>query len=348
MRFLVFTDLQAGEGSERCFHDPTLPLQRYRVDLFFETMARLFADCGCDAVIDCGDLLDDRTAVPVPTLNSVFKGLLSFMPGEAVNYKLLGNHELYLRTNGIHSGPAFSSFFRVFSEPEVVDIEGVRTLFCPFPSESFDLEAWLSHNLLQDGRPQVVFGHFQVEGTSDRDGRCITGGVKLSCLKHASLVLLGHIHHPQSITDTIHYIGSPFQQDFGEAGEQKRVLLLDYPSLAMEWIHMDGFPTYETLGFKEWETREVEANENRYRVVLGSREEHELYLKNPAMPRTTAVYQASEQLTKPKEASSSAKVSSFCLRDVLTRYFKLRPPKELHGMTPEEYVQVGLDLTKEC
>ena len=345
MRILIYSDSQAGEGSERCFHDPTLPLQRYRLSLLYSVLDELFNELKCDALWDGGDNTDDRTSIPIPTLNTVFGGLRPFRKSAQRNRKLIGNHEQWVRSGSIHVGAVFEGIFDVISEPRIEMIEGIKVLFASYPAETFDMEGWLDANL-KKGERSLVFGHFQVEGTKDRDGRTLKGGVHVSILKKATMALLGHIHHPQSITDTIHYIGSPFQQDFGESGEEKRVALLDLPSLDLEWVGMAGFPTYQTLPMDQWE-RAIENDldsENRYRVVLGSRDDHERYLQHPNMRRAMPVYEGLTSANDIRINAPRVGPVSFDAADVLGRYFKSRPPTDLHGIGSEEFLQFGLDL----
>jgi len=351
MRYLIYTDLQAGEGSERCFHDPTLPLQRWRVKLFFEVLLELFEEACCDGLWDLGDTFDDRNSIPVPTLDNLFACLEWFKVTCDNNLKLVGNHDQHVKSGKVHSGRAFTGVFQVYDTPVVREICGVRVLLCPYPDEAFDLETWLDENLLKDGTRQLVLGHFQVEGTRDRDGRILKGGVHVGILKRATLVLLGHVHHPQSITQTIHYIGSPFQQDFGEAGEDKRVALLDLPELTLQWAPIYGFPVYKQVTIDEWlnvvdsgPSVDIGTDEDRYRVVLNSQADVERYFNHPKMRQAKPIYDGIATQLAAKSGATKTGPVSFDASDVIQRFFKQRPPAELHGLSADEFLQVGVDL----
>lgn len=87
----------------------------------------------------------------------------------------------------------------------------------------------------------ILAAHFMVGGVEVRGGRGRTGMKELSigeafvvtdaAVNHDfSYVALGHIHNPQALPNrsiTGAYAGSLVQLDFGEAGEQKRVVLVD-------------------------------------------------------------------------------------------------------------------------
>ena len=68
----------------------------------------------------------------------------------------------------------------------------------------------------------ILFGHFPVAGSYDNTGtRKLPIGVRRSFLTGATMGLLGHVHRGQVLLPNVHYVGSPFQQDFGEAGDTK-------------------------------------------------------------------------------------------------------------------------------
>lgn len=101
------------------------------------------------------------------------------------------------------------------------------------------VEAWLGRGLLDgfDNRRDVCFfaAHLHVGGAilSGSERRVHVGEDYASHLEHIPAVTyaaFGHIHKPQDLPGTIlpgAYAGSPIQLDFGELGEQKRVVLVE-------------------------------------------------------------------------------------------------------------------------
>jgi hypothetical protein len=344
MRLLLYSDLQAGEGSERCFHDPTLPLQRYRVKMFFRVIREIFEEMGCNALFDLGDTVDDRTAIPHPTIDVLFEGLSYFEATRSSNLRINGNHDQYLKSGKINVGKMFRGIFTVVDEPVVMEISGVKTLLVPYPDENFDIEGWLDANLTTGG--ELLLGHFHIDGAVDRDGNKLKGGISLRTVARAKLAVLGDIHHPQSLAKNVHYVGSPFQQEFSESGEKKRVAVLDMPNLNLAWVEMTGFPTYAELSLPEWEQRVEEEgdSENRYRVLINGTAEAERYFQHPRMRQAKPVYLGiAAQVASHVNAPRVGKLS-FQAADVLRRYVHSRPPTQLFGLTEDEFVQVGLDI----
>lgn len=90
------------------------------------------------------------------------------------------------------------------------------------------------------GAVTLLVAHFMVGGVKVRTGRGPTGmkeltlgeafAVTTAAVNHDfSYVALGHIHAPQRVpgAPTGEYAGSLLQLDFGEAGEEKRVVVVD-------------------------------------------------------------------------------------------------------------------------
>jgi len=92
---LVFSDLQAGEGSdsERLRANPAIPLQRWRVEQFYADLKTLYDRHGCKYLIDLGDTTDDRKSLPVPTIGAIMSGLNAIRPDP----KLLSGGQLSSR-----------------------------------------------------------------------------------------------------------------------------------------------------------------------------------------------------------------------------------------------------------
>jgi DNA repair protein SbcD/Mre11 len=102
-----------------------------------------------------------------------------------------------------------------------------------------ELQAEFQRGLLDGLRPDrdvpVFAAHLYVEGAvpswTERPVEISdTYLTEASALPQVSYAALGHIHRPQAITRggiTARYAGSPLQLDFGEAGEEKSVVVVD-------------------------------------------------------------------------------------------------------------------------
>ena len=321
MRFLVYADLQATDGSETCFLSPTKTLQHYRVEKFFQDMRRVYAEHQCAGIIDLGDTTDDRTSIPVPTIEILGAGL-SLLPKSDWNFKLTGNHEQYLRNAEINNRRLFEHMFNVVNGCEIFDLGSCMAFFCSFTDDYSELSKWLAEGL-KDYRnyPKILLGHFEVVGARMNSGPSLRG-VPVDILKQFNIGLLGHVHLPQTIGECIHYVGSPFQQDWGESGEAKRVGILDTDDCSITWVPLTGYPEYFQVSLNEFKTVSQKKTENRFKVALTSHAEAEDFFKHPLFHQAEPVYTYDEGL--PEEQKIEA---DWTFEGIAKRYMALVPPK---------------------
>jgi hypothetical protein len=337
----MYADLQATTGSEPCYHDPTVRLQDWRVSKFFTVLNEIYGEYKCDGLIDLGDTTDDRSAIPIPTINSLLSGLSLF---EGWNVKLIGNHEQYTRDGSINIGKLFQKVFTVVDRVTAMDSPDSDAVFvfASYPGSYPELIQELENMLhAYRGKKLILFGHFQVIGSALNSGLAYDG-VPKELVSRFDMAFLGHVHKPQAITPNVHYVGSPFQQNFGESGEDKRVGIFDTELFHVEWIPMTelGFPIYRSVSAKEFVEQVSEESEDRYHVVLSSQADTELLYGHPLCGRAETEYSYTNA-----QASSATALQSWSFEDVLKRYMLRVPPKDAGIDLPaDEMLTVGTDI----
>ena len=345
MRVLVFADLQADEGAERLRSDPSIPLQRWRVQRFYQWAANLVQSHKIDAVWDLGDTTNDRTALLHPTVQAVTRGCAALTAGLPAlhNFKLIGNHEQYSKGGQTHVGSLFHPYFNVIQDRSVFTLPNDRlhVVCASFPSDYNDLETWLDKTLstLADrDRAQtmriVVLGHFMVLGAT-----IAQHGIGWGTLKHADCVLLGHVHRRQKLPGKCSwYIGSPFQQDFGEANDpEKCVAILDTDTLAVEWVPTP-FPTYRTVSVAELAA--AARSNDVLKVMVRSSDEAQRLYASPLAHTVQPVYAFSQPAPETQITGSESPLSLDFTH--LTRTYA--QAVALPGSTPDELLEVAREF----
>jgi hypothetical protein len=344
MRFLVFADLQATDGSEPSYTEPMLTLQQVRVQKFFQDLRTVYDEYGCEGVIDLGDTLDDRSSVPHPIIELVGAGL-ELIPDSQWNIKLVGNHDQYLRNATVNNRRLFEHKFTVVDSTAIFDQNGTPLVFCSYPAKHDDLARWVmaTGHKLRSQQP-ILFGHFQLIGCQMSSGLALTGVPRVA-LKDYALSLLGHVHIPQTIGECIHYVGSPFQQEWGEAGQQKRVAVLDTHPLSLTWVPMTGYPEYRRIPFETFAKLGAEPDEHRYKVVLTSHEETEQFFQHPRFHMAEAEY--SYDAAVPEEQKQE---QDWSFEGICRRFLDLvAPAKAGIELNPEEMLEIGQSIARgEC
>jgi hypothetical protein len=313
---LVVSDLQAAEGPERLRANPAVPLQRWRVQRCYADLAALFREHGCRYLIDLGDTTDDRHAVPVPTLTTVLAGLAEIRPDPLLSFKLIGNHEQALQRPDLHPGGAYRGYHHVVDDRAVVLVGDVAVVAVAC--------------LRADGYRTLLLGHLQVNGATNR-GHTLRG----LDLADVDLALLGHVHEPQEVRPNVHYVGSPFQQDFGELGQVKRVGLLDLETLGLRWLALPGrYPRYLKLTLPELESY-GELGEDRVVVTLRSAAEAARFYAHPLARHVEPDYALAPEAGTAEPATWGDHGA------LLARYVREHP---LPGVAEDELLAAGREL----
>jgi len=343
MRLLIYADLQATDGSESSYTDPTTTLQHLRVKQFFTDLASIYRRYSCGGIIDLGDTTDDRSSIPMPTIELLGEGL-ALLPNSQWNIKLVGNHEQYLRDASVNNRRLFEHKFTVVDQNQVFYCGDVPLVCCSYPGDFAALTAWLGETGRRlRSRYPVLFGHFQVAGCQLANGIALTG-VPRAALKDYSLCLLGHIHAPQTLGDCIHYVGSPFQQDWGEAGQSKRVAILDTDTKQVTWVPMEGYPEYRRIDFSAF-TELSDAPEDRIRVRLTDHAQTEQFFQHPRFHRAEAEYAYAAAVPVEVQAAQDWSFEGTC-----GRYMALVPPDKAGlNVTPDDLMDIGNSIARgEC
>ena len=344
MKLLCFADLQATDGSEMCYTLPGHTLQHIRVSHFFDDLVRLYRDQRCDGIVDCGDTTDDRSAIPMPTLQCIGIGLDKLGSFRGINFKLTGNHEQFQRDTSIDNRWLFRHNFTVISDRAVERVDGVTCFFCAYPKDHTELAQWIKNESVKVRGRKILFGHFQVKGAFLNHAKT-SSGIPLEVLHGFDLVVLGHIHQPQALSDRIYYVGSPFQQDWGETGQKKRVLVVDTERLKVTSIPLEGYPEYRSVSLPVFKEITQQASEHRYRVILKSHAETEDFFNHPAFHRAIAEY--AYDTNEPEDGQPEPE-KDWTFTGTLRRYLKQVPPSGAGiNLSDDEMLAIGKTIAEE-
>lgn len=207
--------------------------------------AEQFKSRGIQDIIIPGDIFHDRNDIAVNTLHvatDVFDILRDFNIIITV-----GNHDAYYRDN---SSVNSVSILRGWSNITVVDtltvetLQGKKIAFCPWGQDINEVP-----------KCDLIVGHFEINSFKMNSYKVCTNGLKSSDLTdRAPLTITGHFHHREERKykdGTILYVGSPYQQDWGDFGTTKGLYILDLNDLSYKFIENDMSPEYRRLQFTE-------------------------------------------------------------------------------------------------
>lgn len=197
-------------------------------------------------IIILGDVLDNRNEVLVTTLHVLYK---FFEILEDFNIVIIiGNHDCYYsRRSEIHSLGTLSNWpnITVFSGgPVTINQFGKFLTFCPWNVSLDDIP-----------KSDIIFGHFEIN-TFKMNGNyiCEHGIDSQELLKKAPLIISGHFHRTEERNykeGKILYVGSPFEQNWGEAGDPKGIYILNIEDNKLEFITNTKSPRHIKIRLTE-------------------------------------------------------------------------------------------------
>lgn len=177
-------------------------------------------------------------------------------------YGISGNHDMSEKNSKTHVSPShLDSFthFRTFTKMDGIiatQEEGSLALFgVPYMNNDQDMV-----NMVEDLREQagscpykmkILMLHSDCPGAQTPEGFEVKETDHIpwnldTFFKEWDLVLFGHIHKPQKLSNKCYMIGSPIQQTRGDEGTDMGYWEI-YDKGEPKFIHLDSFPKFITL-----------------------------------------------------------------------------------------------------
>lgn len=222
----------------------------------------LLMERGTKTVVNLGDTFNTRGLVPTRCLDLLYYYYQRWSEAGIQQIILVGNHDQEDQGGTMHPFRVFGALpgVKVIDQPTLVREFGAlrNVYFFPYMAEVTE------YHIAEAQRTgaKVLFAHWGIRGARRNDANVDAEGVPLEWLRGFTQVYSGHYHLPQEFGNVL-YVGSPMEQDFGEAGQQKGVLLLDgmRPWLSRRVVLADRFGTrrHLTLRVKVDDGGELEA-----------------------------------------------------------------------------------------
>jgi len=192
-----------------------------------EWIALTMEEQNLNTIFFAGDVFHDRHEIGV---NTLYVAKQFFEKLEKYNiYILPGNHDSFLsHTVEINSIEILAkSNITIFKTPTTIQVCDKLVTFCPWKTNVSLLEP-----------VDMLVGHFEIANfkMSNKEGSiCSHGETATSLLQKCQCVITGHFHyrdHKQyNENKYILYLGSPYEMDFGDRGQDKGVTIIDFTNL---------------------------------------------------------------------------------------------------------------------
>ncbi|MFF2396357.1 exonuclease SbcCD subunit D [Nocardia sp. NPDC058114] len=270
MRILHTSDWHIG----RTFHGVDLLADQARV---LSAVAELVAAESVDVVVVPGDIYD-RSIPNADAIGVCNRGFEAIRAAGATIVATSGNHDsparlgagasfaaagglhLCTRVADAHRPIVLSdddgdvAFYGIpYLEPEITRTElGVPHAH----SHTEILDAAMSRIradiAARSGARTVVLAHaFVIGGEATGSERSISVGgvetVSMSAFDGIDYVALGHLHSPQTLSESVRYSGSPLPYSFGESSHRKAVWIVDLDAKGLAAVHRRELPQVRGL-----------------------------------------------------------------------------------------------------
>jgi DNA repair exonuclease SbcCD nuclease subunit len=202
-------------------------------------------------IVFIGDLFHDRQMMEVLTYQRTFE---VFQKHTARIWLLIGNHDMWHNEKwDISSVIPLNAIenVTVINQATTLEIAGHPLSFLPYtrnPIKSLlDIE--------NKGKYKILFGHIALHGAllntrvrtfsevlveDDSDMTIVDATI----LDGWDQTFLGHYHAAQRINNNIEYVGSPLQLSYGEAFQQKHIIIYDLETHEKEYVINDFSPKH--------------------------------------------------------------------------------------------------------
>lgn len=237
----VFSDIHLGLGQDsENWH--TIMLE------FAAWSAKIFREQDITDVIIPGDIFHNRSEISLKTLDVCHKFFETFK-----DFRLFissGNHDCWMK----HSSEINSlSILKNRSDIHIIDqqpkVFGIKN-----STKKISLIPW-GTSIEDIPKTDICFGHFEISSFALNNHKiCQHGEDVANLFARSPFIITGHFHKRefrQYKTGEVLYLGSPYQQNFGDVGEQRGIYILDLNTNGFEFIENKISPRHYKISINQ-------------------------------------------------------------------------------------------------
>lgn len=210
-----------------------------------------------DYIFFLGDLFHERIKIDTMNYIRTFEVFMKHLIEDAANidvYLLVGNHDMYHKERwDVNSVKPLNAIPRVtvIQKPTQIELGGRKIDWLPHTDNPIKE----LNKMKKEGIGDILFSHLAVNGATlnvcygtkadvivEYDNEMVA--VDSNIFDDWKLTMLGHYHGAQQLSPTAEYVGSPLELTFGEAFQQKHLIILDLETLEKEYVVNDFSPKH--------------------------------------------------------------------------------------------------------
>ena len=209
------------------------------------------------SILFAGDLLHNPKEVENVTMSKLLKTFQFQIQRRAIDfYGISGNHDMSEKNSLKHVSPSHLDSFSIFDKFHKMDIavkqgNGFCVAGIPYFNNDQDVVE-VSKSLWKKAKQgsglKILMIHGDFPGAKTNQGFKVneTEYIKYDTFKRWDLVICGHIHKKQKLTNNVYMLGAPLQLDAGDEGNECGYWRI-YDNGHMEFVELEGIPQFITL-----------------------------------------------------------------------------------------------------
>jgi len=224
-----------------------------------------------------GDVMDRRKYVSYKTATEFRTGFVDRFDDEGLDLHItIGNHDTYYKNTSevnsmdelIGSGLRYPGRFTVYTEPEVVDFDGLPVLLMPWiNANNYDK----SMEALKSANSDIIMGHLEINGFAMSAGQMVCqGGWDKKEFKRFETIFSGHFHHKND-DGQIYYLGTPYEIYWSDYNDPKGFHIFDTETRKLERI-VNPYTIYKKIFYddtvNEYDKHDMSQYKDHYVKVI--------------------------------------------------------------------------------
>lgn len=241
-----FSDIHIGLAQDSpIWHQTALDFAKWASDFYLNQ--------GINDIIILGDIFHNRTEISVNTL-SIAKKFFDYFKDFNV-YILAGNHDSFYKdhsqVNSISIFDGWHNIKIVDNEPFLLKIGDKNTTLIPWGTSFENIP-----------KADIIFGHFEIATFYMNNFKvCEHGFTSENLFEKAKIILSGHFHkkdHRIYDEGEIVYLGSPYQQNYGDCGDERGIYVYDVESNEFSFTPNQISPIHAKISVKKLLDKETD------------------------------------------------------------------------------------------
>jgi len=246
----LFSDIHIGYGQDSTlWHDNILTFGKWASDKF--------ENLGISEIMITGDIFHNRSDISVKTLDIAKQFFDMFKEFQLIIST--GNHDAWYRDSSeIHS----LSIFKEWQNITIIDSE--PKLFGTLVDKVVSIIPW-GTKLEDFPTSDICFSHLDIKSFYQNNYHvCEKGFESADLFKKSKFIVSGHFHkkdYREYSSGKIMYVGSPFQMNFGECGDERGIYTFNLEDESFDFIENEVSSVHKKIKVSDITKKKIGAEE---------------------------------------------------------------------------------------